>query len=56
MKSEMFTSAMVSVLTFRFLLLLLMNASVLDALIMPCTCFSFLCLLGLGLFVTKSWE
>ena len=45
MNSETFTSAMVSVLTFRFLLLLLSNVSVLDVSIMDCTWFSFLCLL-----------
>ena len=36
---------MVSVLTFRSLLPLLLNASVLDDLIMDCTWFLFLCLL-----------
>ena len=38
---------MVSVLTFRPLLPLLINASVLDTSIMDCTWFSFLCLLEL---------
>ena len=41
----MSTSAMVSVLTFRSLLPLLLNVSVIDTLMIDCTWFSFVCLL-----------